>query len=56
MTLVVVLGSVYAVPNQYRCVPEIVADTGSVYTENACTVAFYATEQQYITTLSLFVV
>ena len=33
------LGGVYTVLDQYRCIPEIVADRGSVYTENACTLA-----------------
>ncbi len=36
----------YTIPDQYRCVPEIVAGRGSVYTQDACTVAFYATERQ----------
>ncbi len=36
----------YTIPDQYRCVPEIVADRGSVYTQDGCTFAFYATEQQ----------
>ena len=35
-----------SVLDQYRCVPETVANRGSVYTSVACTVAFYAKVQQ----------
>ena len=37
-----VLGYVYTVRDPYRCIPDLVADRRSVYTQNASIVAFFS--------------